>query len=105
MSRMSKFLRQTCRYEAARTNSKGESVLNEYGEYLYKPAVVLKCRKELLSKTVQTAEGELVTSTTRYYLDSTREVKVNDRLDGRAIVSVANFINERGINEGFECYV
>lgn len=105
MSRLSKFLRQTCRLEVAKVDSKSLPVLNDYGEYIYKPAKHIRCRKELLAKTVQTAEGELVTSTTRYYIDSTESIKVNDRLDGHVVVSVASFINEAGANEGFECYV
>lgn len=105
MSRLSKFLRQTCRLEVAKVDSKGLPMLNEFGECIYRPAKVVKCRKESVVQTVQTSEGELVTSTTRYYLDSTVSIKVSDKLDGCVVVSVSSFTNEAGINEGFECYV
>lgn len=105
MSRVTKYLRQTCLYESAKTNTDGTPALDRFGERQYAQAIQVKCRAEGISKQILTAEGAIITSATRYYLDSTVPVKTEDRLDGHVVLHVATLVNGQGRSEGTECYV
>lgn len=105
MSRMTKFLRQTCSVETYQLNEAGQPSHNAYGELLYNPPVTLKCRHEVAYKDIQTANGQLVRSTSRYFLDDVTEIKADYRIDGRVVLNVASYINGLGKCEGYEVYV
>lgn len=105
MSRLTKFLKQTCTLQVATRNSKGEVSLNEYGEIKYKSPITLKCRRETATKDVQTSNGAIVRSSSIYYLDNSVAISIDDKLDGHVVVSVSEYINPRGSVEGYECYV
>lgn len=105
MSRMTKFLRQTCVLEIAMIDKDGESILNEFGEYQYEAPKRVKCRHERSHRDVQTTDGSIVRSTSRYYLDGSVSIKAGDRLDGKVVVSVTDCINGLGLSEGYEVYV
>lgn len=105
MSRMTKFLKQTCTFERMKRNDEGTTVLDKFGEPQYEVPKKLKCRRERLVKDVQTNTGAILRSTTRYFLDESQPIETEDRLDGKTILSVEEYINQLGATEGYECYV
>ena len=104
MSRMTKYLKQRCSLERF-VETKGVPKLNKFGEIQYQPAQTVRCRRESSHKDVQTANGSIVRSTARYFLDESVPVKVDYRIDGATVVSVVDYINNMGIVEGYEVYV
>lgn len=105
MSRMTKFLKQTCVFERMKRNDEGTAVLDKFGEPQYEAPKKLKCRREKLVKDIQTNTGAILRSTTRYFLDESQPIETEDRLDGKTILSVEEYINQLGATEGYECYV
>lgn len=105
MSRMTKFLKQDCEIQPYKVDSRGQQVLNEFGELQYQNPRKIKCRREDLFKEVQTANGSIVVSSARYFVDETQVVKAEYLIDGRAVISVASYINQFGRVEGYEVYV
>ena len=105
MSRMTKFLKQQCLFEAAKRTSKGEVQLNTFGDVLYKSGKRVKCRREQMIKDVQTSNGAILQSSTRYFIDDTVQVRANDRIDGKTVLQVEEYVNQLGKVEGYECYV
>lgn len=105
MSRMTKFLRQTCLLESAILDAYGNQQLNEFGETQYEEPKQIKCRHEVSYRDVQTTDGRIIRSASRYFLDDSNVIKANDRLDGRVVVSVSEYINALGESEGYEVYV
>lgn len=104
MSRMTKFLKQTCTFEAALRDKSGSVQLNKYGEVVYQKPVSLKCRREATTKDVQTTNGALAVQTTAYYVDNAQQIRVDDRVDGRVILTVNEYVNAQGYVEGYEFY-
>lgn len=105
MSRMTKFLKQTCRVEIYKVTEDGNVEQNRFGEIMYEAPIEVKCRHEHSTKTFQVANGSLVRSISRYFLDEKLEIKPNYRIDGHVVISVEEYVNERGNCEGFEVYV
>lgn len=104
MSRMTKFLRQTCQLEHyAEVN--GAPKLNDFGEIQYEAPVAVQCRHEVSHKDVQTTNGSIVRSASRYFVDDSQPVRADDRIDGKVVVSVQSYINGLGQSEGYEVYV
>ena len=69
MSRMTKFLKQTCIFEAVARDESGKPTMNKYGELAYEFPVTLKCRRERATKDVLSANGAVIRSETIYYTD------------------------------------
>ena len=105
MSRMTKFLRQQCQVQPYQVNEAGEPVFNDFGELQYMQARTCKCRHEISFQDVQTSNGQLVKSTSRYFLDESLEIKADYKIDGRAVLSVSSYVNGLGLCEGYEVYV
>lgn len=105
MSRMTKFLKQTCRYETALRNPNGEIETNEYGETLYDTPVMVKCRREGVIRDVATSNGFIIKSVSRYFVDNTVAARVGDRIDNSVIAAVEDYVNQYGVIEGYEVYV
>lgn len=104
MSRMTKFLKQTCLVEKLQMKN-GKPVINDFGEFQYQEAVSAKCRHEQSHRDVQTANGSIVRSTSVYYLDEHLPIAADDRVDGKVVISVSEYINGLGRTEGYEVYV
>ena len=83
---------------------RGGHHLNKYGEVMYQKPVSLKCRREATTKDVQTANGSLAVQTTAYYVDDAQQIRVDDRVDGRVILTVNEYVNAQGYVEGYEFY-
>ena len=105
MSRMSKCLKQTCILEKARKNPDGSTKLDKFGEIMYDAPQTIKCRRERIVKDVQTSTGAIQRSSTRYFIDETQPVEADDRIDGKTVLEVSEYINQLGKVEGYECYV
>ena len=104
MSRMTKFLRQTCVVERY-VEENGKPKLNMFGEVQYLDPVVLKCRHEQSHKDVQTSNGSIVRSTSVFYLDEAVEIKADYRINGDVVLSVISYVNAAGKVEGYEVLV
>ena len=102
MSRMTKFLKQTCIFEAAVRDASGKIALNKYGEVAYEAPITLKCRRERTTKDVLTANGSVVRSASIYYTDESQVIRPDDKIDGRVVLGVEEYTNELGLTEGFE---
>ncbi len=105
MSRMTKFLKQTCMYEQCKHNPDGSISLDKYGDPQYEAPVQIKCRRETSVQDVQTNTGAILKSSTRYFVDNRHHIQANDKFDGKCVLKVAEYTNQSGKAEGFECYV
>lgn len=105
MSRMTKYLKQTCTYEKLQRDESGKVLLDKYGEPRYGAPVLIKCRREVTVKDVQTNTGAILKSSTRYFTDERHTIQSNDRLDGKPVLEVQEYVNQFGVSEGFESYV
>ena len=105
MSTMTKLLRQSCLFEAAQRSSDGRTILNEYGDIQYESGESLKCRREKHVRDMQTANGAIIQTSSRYFLDNFREIQTDDRLDGHVIVACEEYTDQMGVCIGYEVYV
>ena len=105
MSRISKYLRQKCLYEKLKLDTNGQVTHDKFGEPLYEKPVQIKCRRETIIQDVQTNTGAILKSSTRYFLDDTHHIQADEKLDGKTVLKVQEYINQLGVAEGFECYV
>lgn len=101
MSRMTKFLKQTCLWQKMVIDEEGHPVLNLYGDPTYEEPIKLKCRRERTLKDVITATGAVKRSDTTYYVDQAYEVSMGDLFDGKQIIAFSEYINEHGEVEGY----
>ena len=100
MSRITKYLKQNCQLSTT-----GQPAMNRYGELQYAPEVTLACRREPCTRDIQTANGAIVRSTDRYYLDAEQIIHNDDLLDGKPILTINGLIDRSGKLIGYECYV
>lgn len=105
MSRMTKFLKQTCQVEAYVIDEDGNPEHNRFGEIIYQEPITCKCRREQIVKDVQTENGSIIRSTARYFLDEKVEIHADYRIDGHVLLTVEEYANEHGLCEGYEVYV
>lgn len=101
MSRMTKFLKQTCVWKQQVLDSDGTPVTDRYGELTYSSPVTLKCRRERSLKDVLSNTGVIKRSTTTYYLDEAHEISIGDMIDGHVIINFEEYTNEHGLTEGY----
>ena len=105
MSRMTKFLNQTCIFERAKRNDEGVALLDKFGQPQYEAPVRIKCRREKVIKDVQVNTGAILRSSTRYFTDESQCIEADDRFDGKTVLQVEEYTNQLGKTEGFESYV
>ena len=105
MSRMSKYLKQECTYEKLKLNEDGKIILDKFGEPQHDTPIVIKCRRETTIQDIQTSTGAILKSSTRYFTDDKQFIQAGDKLDGKTVLKVQEYINQFGIAEGFESYV
>lgn len=105
MSRMTKFLKQTCKFKAVVRDADGNAVLDMYGAPQYTDERTLKCRRENRTENVLSAVGAVIRVSTVYYLDEAVEINQEDMLDGHPVLFISEYTNEHGLREGFECRV
>lgn len=104
MSRMTKFLKQTCTFEEAQRDAQDKPVMNKYGEPSYGPSRTLRCRRERSTKDVLTTNGAVLRSETIYYTDEAQRIRTGDKLDGSVVIAVSEYTNEHGKVEGYESH-
>ena len=102
MSRMTKFLKQTCTFEAAVRDASGKIALNKYGEAAYEAPITLKCRRERTTKDVLTANGSVVRSASIYYTDESQVIRPDDKIDGRVVHRAEEYTNKHSLTDTFE---
>lgn len=105
MSTMAKFMQQTCSFERALRERSGDTKLNKFGDVLYASPKTLKCRRERVIKDVQTNTGAILSSSTRYFLDESQTLNPDDKLDGKAILELEEYVDAQGRVVGYEVYV
>lgn len=105
MSRMSKYLKQKCTYEKLKHDNNGKVVLDKFGEPQYESPVVIDCRFEKNIQEIQTSTGAVLSSSIRFFTDDKRSIQAGDKLGGRPVIKVQEYINQFGVAEGFESYV
>ena len=86
-------------------SSNSKPLVNDFGEIQYMPPIQCKCRRETSYQDVQTSNGSIVRSTTRYFLDSDIEIKPDYLIDGSVVLTVHSYVNQQGNVEGYEVYV
>ena len=105
MSRITKYLRQKCSYEKIKRDEKGNVMLDKFGEPLYEASETIQCRREITVQDVQTNTGAILKSTTRYFTDEKHIIGAGDKLDGKTVLKVLDYIDSFGSLEGYESYV
>lgn len=101
MSRMTKYLKQTCTIQRMVVDENGDAVLDIYGEPTYQSLITVKCRRERSFKDVLTVTGAMKQSATTYYIDEVEPVNLGDLVDGKPVVDFEEYINEYGRPEGY----
>lgn len=104
MSRMTKFLHQQCLVQPYELDEEGNPLLNRFGELIYQDPVVCPCRKETVVKDVETSNGSVLRSSFRVFLDERMPIRPDYLVDGKIILSMEEYINEKGKVEGYEVY-
>ena len=105
MSQMTKFLHQRCIVQPYQVDENGQPQHNQFGELLYAAPQRCRCRHEISYQDVQVANGSIVKSTSRYFLDESVEVKADYLIDGMPVLSVSSYVNRVGKLEGYEVHV
>ena len=105
MARISKYLRQYCTVQKAKKTASGTVQLNGFGEVEYASPIRVKCRCEQSAKDVLTSNGSVVKSTARYFFEPSVNLSVDDRIDGKPIQTMSEYVSRVGKVEGLECYV
>lgn len=104
MSRLTRHLKQTAKFEAAVRDENGEVVLDVYGKYSYDSPVQLPCRREASVEKVSTGFGVYVQNGLTYYVDERQKIRVNDKLDGNYVRSVIDYVDGAGVLVGYEVH-
>lgn len=104
MSRMTKFLKQTCALEIYQLGADGSPLLNDFGEIQYNAPITCRCRRERCIQDVATSNGAILKSASRYFLDESTPILADYRIDGRVVLQVADYVNGLGRTEGYEVY-
>ena len=94
MSRMSKYLKQECTYEKLKLNEDGKILLDKFGEPQHDTPIVIKCRRETTIQDIQTSTGAILKSSTRYFTDDKQFIRAGDKLDGKTVLKVQEYINQ-----------
>jgi hypothetical protein len=102
---MTKYLKQKCTYEKAKRDENGNILHDKFGDPQYEASEIIKCRKEETIQDVQTNTGAILKSTTRYFTDDKHTIQSGDKLGGKPVLKVHEYINQFGSAEGFESYV
>ena len=105
MSRMSKYLKQRCSYEKLMYDLDGRVIFDKFGEPQCEDPVTIKCRREETIQDVQTSTGAILKSSTRYFTDDAQHIRANDKLDGKPVLKVQEYVNQFGVAEGYVSYV
>lgn len=89
---------QRCEYASA-----GDPV-DIYGEPTW-TILNIACRREIAVKEYLDAAGNVGVTQTRYFLDTTVTPVVGEKLDGKSIVQVIDYVLGNGRLIGWEVYV
>lgn len=101
MSRMSKYLKQTCKWSKMLVDENGNAILDMYGDPTFAAEVIVPCRRERSLKDVLTLTGSVKRSATTYYIDERYDVSMGDLMDGKPIIDFEEYTNEHGKTEGY----
>ena len=105
MSRMTKYLKQKAVVEVMKVDEHDKPILDMYGDPSYHVPVTIPCRRERVLQDIQTTTGSIVRSSTTYYTDETISVKVGDKFDGKPVIDFEEYVDGRGIIEGYRVIV
>lgn len=105
MSRLTRYLKQTAVLESVVLNEDGEPVMDAYGKYQYQEPQVVKCRKEITEDIASSDGGHYVRYSYTYYVDETIPVHNDDKLDGKLVVGVGEYVDGAGQLIGYEVHV
>ena len=101
MSRMTKYLKQTCKWSKMLVDEEGEAILDMYGDPSYEEPVTVPRRREKSLKDVLTISGSVQRSATTYYVDERYELNIGDLIDNKPIIDFEEYTNEYGKTEGY----
>lgn len=106
MSAVTKYLNQKTTLQLGRRAPDGSIMLDEYGEPLYEDRVrSIRCRKEISTEDVLTSTGAVQKSTTTFYVDNTVSVALGDKMEGKVILMIEDFIDFTGHSIGYKIQV
>lgn len=105
MSRLTKYLKQTCMVQPYKVDATGKAVRNIYGELEYELSMSCKCRHEVSMQDIQVANGSIIRSTAKYFLDESTPILADYRIDGYTVLSVVSLVDATGRVEGYEVHV
>lgn len=105
MGRMTKYLKQSATLETHQVDSKGQPMLDEYGQPLFSVPNRVKCRKEVYKSRSNSDLGQYVDFANVYYFDASVRVSEGDRIDGHEVRNVSEYYDGMGVLVGYEVIV
>ena len=90
------YLNQTAVWQSAQS-------INQYNEISYALTQTIPCRKEGINKLINNSLGQAVVTNTLVFCN--KDVRVNDRIDGRLVLRVDNVIAYGGNINHLEVYL
>lgn len=97
---ISGYLNQTCQYEIL-DEAAG---LDLFGGGAYFAPISIPCRRELAETEIKDKSGKTVLSSVTYFLDTTVEPAMGDRIDGRLVLGLQDYTLGSGVLIGWEVY-
>lgn len=96
---MTPYLNQTALYQTLASTE-----VDQYGNAKYNPAVVVRCRRELTETEIKDKAGKVQLSTYTYFFDTSITPAIGEKVDGRLILAVEEYVVGIGTSLGWEVY-
>lgn len=98
---LARFLNQTCTIEKYDPETDVT-----YGDARFLPPVTVPCRKESFFRMVQNEDQQIVKSSSRYFIGPDTPVEAwQDKVDGRLVLDVQDYVWLDGSKVGYEVVV
>ena len=105
MSRLSKYLNQTAKWQKVIKDDTGNPQMDEYSNLAYSDEMTIKCRREPARINYTSSYGQFISYRDVYYVDETVDIAEKDLLDGRSVLAVYPYIDGSGTLIGYEVNV
>lgn len=105
-SPIEKYLHQKASIRYALRDTEGNPILDDYGEPQYQQREkTFPCRREKSVEDVITTNGAVKKNTSIYFFGPKAQIDLGDKVDGKVVLTVTDFIDLFGECWGYEVRV